>query len=134
MSYLVDSSVWIDFLRSADTRPAARLAGVFERAPENVIGCPPIRMELCLPGDEMGRRRTLALYDRLEDAGIEAEDFETAAEIYRAVRSSGHTVRSLIDCLVAAIAERCDATVAHADVDFDRIAAVRPALLTESWL
>jgi predicted nucleic acid-binding protein len=91
-------------------------------------------MELCLPQDELARRRTLAIYDRLEDVGIEPTDFDVAAEVYRTVRLSGHTVRSLIDCLIAAVAERCGATLAHADVDFDRIAAVRPDLRTESWL
>lgn len=134
MGYLVDSSVWIDFLRNRATAPAARLASVFEGDPQSVIGCPPVRMELGLTSDESARHRILGLYDRLDDAGIEAGDFETAAEIYRTVRLRGHTIRSLIDCLIAAVAERHGATLAHADVDFDRIAAVRPGLQAESWL
>ena len=42
------------------------------------------------------------------------------------VPDEGLTIRSVTDCLIAAIAWRRDATVVHADVDFDRIAARYP--------
>ena len=38
------------------------------------------------------------------------------------------TVRSFLDCLIAGIAVRADATVLHSDVDFERIADVFPLL------
>jgi hypothetical protein len=49
-------------------------------------------------------------------------DFEYAAEIYRTCRASGETIRSLIDCLIAAVAVRADAAILHHDRDFDVIA------------
>jgi hypothetical protein len=45
-----------------------------------------------------------------------------AAEIYRTCRDAGVSVRSPVDCLVAAIAIDREAELLHADADFDRIA------------
>lgn len=45
-----------------------------------------------------------------------------AADIYRACRRAGSTVRSLTDCLIAAVAIRAGVPVLHADRDFDAIA------------
>ena len=49
-------------------------------------------------------------------------DFEHAADIQRACRSQGETVRSLVDCLIAAVAIREDLPVLSADRDFEVIA------------
>ena len=46
-------------------------------------------------------------------------NFEEAADLYRACRSRGATVRKLIDCLIAAVAIRQRATVLHCDRDFE---------------
>jgi predicted nucleic acid-binding protein len=48
-------------------------------------------------------------------------DYESAAEIYRACRSGGETPRSLVDCLIAAVAIREGVELLHADADFDAI-------------
>jgi predicted nucleic acid-binding protein len=53
-------------------------------------------------------------------------DAEEAARIYRGCRGSGETVRSLSDCLVAAIAIRNDVPVLHRDRDYDVIARYFP--------
>lgn len=66
--------------------------------------------------------------DGLIPLDVTPEDIDAAADIYRAVRASGHSVRSAIDCLIAAIAERHGARLVHADGDFVRIAAVVPSL------
>jgi hypothetical protein len=58
-------------------------------------------------------------------------DLHFAAHPYRAVRESGHTVRSSIDTLIAAVAIQRDAVLVHKDKDFDRIAAVVPRLRVE---
>jgi predicted nucleic acid-binding protein len=42
------------------------------------------------------------------------------------VRSSGLTVRSLMDCLIAAIALRHAATLWHGDADYRAISSVAP--------
>jgi predicted nucleic acid-binding protein len=48
--------------------------------------------------------------------------FEEAAAIYRACRTGGETVRSMLDCLVAVPAIRAGASILHRDRDFDVIA------------
>lgn len=49
-------------------------------------------------------------------------DAEVAAALFRACRRAGETVRSHLDCLVAAVAIRNDVPVLHRDRDFDVIA------------
>lgn len=51
-----------------------------------------------------------------------AEDFVAAAALYRSCRRGGETVRSLLDCMIAAVAIRHDVPVLHADRDFDALA------------
>ena len=53
-----------------------------------------------------------------------AVDFRTAADIYRAARRAGKTIRSINDCLIAAVAIRHDARIVHCDTDFDVIAQI----------
>jgi len=55
---------------------------------------------------------------------IETEpgDYDSAAALYRACRVRGVTIRSIVDCLIAAHAIRIDVPVLHADADFDTLA------------
>ncbi|HYN57396.1 MAG TPA: PIN domain-containing protein [Motilibacterales bacterium] len=53
-------------------------------------------------------------------------DYRDAAMLHRACRRRGTTIRSLTDCLIAAVALRYDDVVAHRDADFERIAEVAP--------
>ena len=50
------------------------------------------------------------------------DDAIEAAAIYRACRRNGFTPRSVVDCLVAAVAIRNDVPVLHDDRDYDVIA------------
>jgi len=65
------------------------------------------------------RARLISL-PRLAVRGL--SDFEAAAALYRACRGKGATVRRLIDCLIAAVAIRENATVLHNDRDFEVLA------------
>ncbi len=56
-------------------------------------------------------------------------DHEYAASLYRAARRSGATVRSMIDCLVTAVAVRLDAPVLARDRDFEVLRQVCPLRL-----
>ncbi|MGH3938128.1 MAG: PIN domain-containing protein [Pseudonocardiaceae bacterium] len=49
---------------------------------------------------------------------------------YRTVRRGGQTVRKLLDCLIASVAMRADATLVHRDHGFDVMAGRMPDLLT----
>ncbi|MGH8833872.1 MAG: type II toxin-antitoxin system VapC family toxin [Actinomycetes bacterium] len=53
-------------------------------------------------------------------------DYHHAAAIRRTARSQGKTIRSLLDCVIAAVALRTGATMVHRNVDFDVIAEFTP--------
>lgn len=60
------------------------------------------------------------------ESPLRAEVFDDAVSLYRAARRAGFTVRSGVDCLIAACALRNALTVVHVDRDFDLIARVSP--------
>jgi predicted nucleic acid-binding protein len=117
---VVDTSVWIDLLRDGLT-PAGQT--LFREQAESLAVTGPIVMEVLA-----GSRRP-DQHQQMLDAVVQRDidpvlDFAHAAAIFRAVRSTGHTPRSLNDCLIASVALRFDDAVAHRDVDFERIAQV----------
>jgi len=57
---------------------------------------------------------------------MELSLFEEAAQLYRLARRQGITVRSSVDCLIAATALRHDLAVLHHDRDFPLLARVSP--------
>jgi predicted nucleic acid-binding protein len=52
--------------------------------------------------------------------------FIEAAQLYRTARCAGFTVRSSVDCLIAACAVRQRVGVLHLDRDFDVLARIAP--------
>ena len=58
------------------------------------------------------------------DSPMRREVYEQAAELYRAARRAGKTVRSSVDCLIAASALRNDLTILHIDRDYEGLAEV----------
>ena len=66
------------------------------------------------------------LLARATVVSITAEDYDHAAALYRTCRRNGETVRRLIDCLIAAVAIRSNASVLHADIDFAVLARHTP--------
>ncbi len=121
---LVDSSVWIDFIRQPLEAMPPALGELLDS--DSAVVTEPIEMELLAgPTDEMALRRIEKLINGLGKLPVEPElDFRAAAEIYRAVRRSGRTVRSKVDCLIAAVAIRNDVVLLHKDADFEAIAEV----------
>jgi predicted nucleic acid-binding protein len=53
-----------------------------------------------------------------------AADFDAAARIYRRCRRDGVTPRGMVDCVIASVARRHDATLLAHDADLSRIARV----------
>ena len=51
-----------------------------------------------------------------------ATDYDDAAALYRRCRRQGATIRSLLDCLIAAVAIRTGVPLLHIDRDFDALA------------
>jgi predicted nucleic acid-binding protein len=58
------------------------------------------------------------------ESPMEAAVYLEAASLYRSARRGGLTVRSSIDCLIAACAMRHDLEVLHRDRDFTALARV----------
>lgn len=120
---VVDTSVWIDYLRRRATPQSERLDALF--ADGIVIATTGvIRMELlrgAAPSilDEL--RRSL---DEHPVLATEASDFDLAADLFRSCRAAGSAVRSSIDCLIAAPCIRTRTPLLHADADFDKLAMV----------
>jgi hypothetical protein len=65
-------------------------------------------------------QRLLARFEILEIEGL--VDFEDAALIHRSCRRAGDTVRSLMDCLIGAIALRERRPLLTVDRDFEVMA------------
>lgn len=53
-------------------------------------------------------------------------DFGEAGSIFNYMRGKGKTIRSMTDCVIASVAWRLEATIVHADRDFDAIAEHYP--------
>ncbi|KAF0240530.1 MAG: putative nucleic acid-binding protein contains PIN [Planctomycetota bacterium] len=121
---LVDSSVWIETFRA---RKPLKIESVVEF--DEIVTCLPVVQEV-LQGfrDEgafrVARESLLAL--PMVESPITTGLVEEAVGLYRAARRQGLTVRSSVDCLIAACALRHQLTVLHRDRNFDLLARVSP--------
>lgn len=122
MTVLVDTSVWVDYLRGS-TGPV-RDAFVRLLNDGDLGTTDAVLMEVLVgPTNEDAAHQLadlLALGTLLhQESPVDAEG---GAAIYRACRRSGFTPRSSLDCIIAAVAIRHDVPVLHRDQDFDVIA------------
>ena len=77
-------------------------------------------------------RRLLLRFDLL---GFDAAaDFDAAARIYRTCRRAGVTPRGIVDCMIASVAMRHNATLLAADADLTRVAGVVGIVMDEASL
>lgn len=122
--YLVDSSVWIATFRKYDP---LRIESVVEL--EEIATCLPVIQEV-LQGfrDEAAFRiaREAMFSFPIVEAPLTEEVFSHAVDLFRAARRSGRTVRSGIDCLIAACALRNGLTILHKDRDYGNLAMIAP--------
>ena len=119
---LVDTSVWIEVFR----KPARiRLEDVADLG--EVVTTLPIVQEV-LQGFTDERAFRIAKDAMFALPAVESpltrEVFLEAAELYRAARRAGLTIRSSTDSLIAACAIRHHLPVAHIDRDYDHLARV----------
>ena len=121
---LVDTSVWVDFFRGAETPPEQRLEAAMTSR-EQICTCGPIVMELLMgvssPAEQQATQAELSRLTLLPMAPL---IYVRAASLFRAARGKGRIVRSSVDCMIAACAIEHGAAVLHRDRDFDIIAAV----------
>jgi predicted nucleic acid-binding protein len=123
---LIDTSAWIEYFRAAGSTAAIEIRRLVSDETAQVVMCEPIAMEI-LCGATNGNTYVMLerLVNGLPSLGVDnAIDFRTAADIYRAARRAGETIRSINDCLIAAVAIRHGARIVHRDADFDVIARI----------
>ena len=122
--FLVDTSVWIEVFRKPSRLNLPDLVDL-----EEVVTCLPVVQET-LQGfrDEGGFRkaREAILALPIVESPLRLEVVDSAVALYRSGRRSGLTIRSSVDCLIAACALRHNLTVLHHDRDFDLLARISP--------
>jgi predicted nucleic acid-binding protein len=122
---IVDTSVWIDFFAGRDTWQVELLAQ--ELQDEHPVGLTDVVYTEILQGirhdgDLLAVERQLLALDILRLEGL--DDFRRAAQLYRAARREGLTIRRTADCLIAAVCVRADRPLLHHDLVFDHLALV----------
>ena len=127
MILLVDTSVWIDFFAGRDTPQTMYFKdAIGEGADVALTGVILAEILQGIPSDtEFGNlRKALSSFRILQP--VSDETYVQAARLYRAGRKRGVTIRSLVDCLIAAIAMEYRAVVLHKDRDYERISEFAP--------
>lgn len=120
---LADSSAWIEFLRATGSATDRRIEALLGQ-PGQLTTTDVVLMEVLAGARDADHRdqlrRLLARCEFIPTLG--PQDYEAAADLHRACRRGGETVRALTDCLIAAVALRARLPVLHVDADFDAIA------------
>lgn len=105
MKVLVDTSAWVDFFNNYSS-PESLSVSELLRSQDDVCTCGVIVAEVFQGLRENRAYKEIAsLFEQmtfLEPSGIWS--YFAAADLYRALRRRGVTVRSTIDCLVATLA------------------------------
>lgn len=123
---LIDTSAWVEYLRATGSIAAVEVRRLLSEEAARIAMCEPIAMEILSGALDDNTHTTLErLVNGLPSLNVDdAIDFRAAAGIYRAARRAGETVRSINDCLIAALAIRHGARIVHRDADFDVIARI----------
>jgi hypothetical protein len=119
---LVDTSVWIEVFRA---RRPLDLESVVDF--DDVATCLPVVQEVLQGFREEAayrRARESMLLLPIVESPLAEGVFVEAVDLYRSARRAGVTVRSSVDCLVAACAIRHDLEVLHRDRDYAGLAEV----------
>jgi predicted nucleic acid-binding protein len=116
---IVDTTVWIDYLRGTSTPQVTWLEMAIERQRLGLLD-----LILCevLQGVRDNRQleevhQALAHFVIFATGGVACAI--AAARNYLVLRHQGHTVRKTIDCLIATFCLMHDHTLLHNDRDFD---------------
>jgi predicted nucleic acid-binding protein len=122
---IVDTSAWVEYVRA--TGSASHLAARSLLVDGAAALTEPVTMEVLQGGRSPRHTRDLQrLLSRAALVRVESQDFAEAAFLWRLCRANGETIRSSVDCLIAAVAIRTDTPVLAADRDFDALARHTP--------
>ncbi len=116
---LVDTSVWINLFSKSPNLPPT------QEKLQALATCPPVIQEVLqgIKNDLIYHKvhqQFLALPCLSNPIGLDL--YLAAGDIYRSARRQGFSMRSSMDCLIAAIGIQNKATIWHYDRDFDVIA------------
>jgi len=120
---LVDTSAWIEIF----ARPARLSIDDFTDDRDRIVTCLPVIQEVLQGFDDERAFRIAktAMYALHRfDSPLTDTRVDEAVDLYRRARRAGLTVRSSIDCLIAASAVRYHLTVVHNDRDYTHLARV----------
>lgn len=128
--YLVDTSVWIDFIRGKQTASVEYLCSLLKTS--QTIGiCPAIYQEILQGADSDKKFQQFCEYFGelpFFHPKHPIDTYSQAALLYFTCRRKGITIRSTLDCLIAQIAIEHDLILLHNDQDFIRIAEITEPL------
>lgn len=120
---LVDTSVWIDFLNQNDTAQNRGFHCLIEQEVEIFLtGIIYTEILQGISSDSAVRKvkKHLKRFTVLEPRDLSTYDY--SACIYRKCRKKGITIRSIVDCINAAIAIENDLSILQRDRDYVHIA------------
>jgi hypothetical protein len=120
---LVDTSAWVEYFAAGEGAAADRIAQELERGRDALAILPVIATEL-LQGFRSDRdfERALRVVRRLPCLAPGFATHVRAAALYRKLRARGVTVRSAVDCIIAATCLETGAALLTLDRDFGPIA------------
>jgi hypothetical protein len=119
---LVDASVWIEYLRGTCVPEARTLYRLLDEESDLCV-CGPVLAEV-LQGirDDKQHARTKAELESLLYLPLRKQQYVEAAALYRNCRKHGETLRTSVDCVIAACAIASSVSLLHRDRDFEIIA------------
>lgn len=122
---LADTSAWVEYDRATGSPVDRRLRTLIADAGPVAV-TQPVVMEVLAGARNDGReadlRRLLLRFELLSFDPV--SDFDGAVRVYRRCRAEGVTPRGMIDCMIAAVAWRRNATLLAYDADLSRVADV----------
>jgi predicted nucleic acid-binding protein len=121
---VVDTSVWIDLVRGRRSAAVAAYEALLADGPP--VGLTDVIYMEILQGtateaEQRELEGNLLAFPILRLARL--SDYKLAAELHRAARRAGVTLRSKLDFLIAAACIGAGAPILHSDSDFDRLAS-----------
>jgi predicted nucleic acid-binding protein len=116
---IVDTTVWVDYLRGTATPQADWLDRELTRQRLGLTDLILCEVLQGIPSDQQAARvlRDLRQFEIFDTGG--AELAIASARNYRHLRAPGLTVRKTIDCLIATFCILGDHALLHSDRDFD---------------
>ncbi|MBI4041182.1 MAG: PIN domain nuclease [Deltaproteobacteria bacterium] len=119
---VVDSSIWIDFFNSPQTKYSA--LEVITRAGADIAITYVILTEV-LAGFKKERdfENAKNIFERLNILSVDRNTHIDTATLYRKLRVKGITIRGILDCLIAQTCIEHNAELLTTDQDFKKIAS-----------